>query len=93
MYQKTINLWEGDTTQRILDGDLVLQCGQWVSCGGGEKSRFIGVNGVCLDVVHYPDTCKAKFRTRAFLARMRNNDQLSSAERVRLYDEFKNNLK
>lgn len=42
---KTIDLWAGDTIERLRSGKLQLQRGQWVRCGStGPASRFIGVN-------------------------------------------------
>lgn len=43
-FTKTVDLRSGDTVERIRDGSLRLQRGQWVSCGGKPLSRFIGVN-------------------------------------------------
>ncbi|AUS02237.1 hypothetical protein NVP2096O_02 [Vibrio phage 2.096.O._10N.286.48.B5] len=57
---KTVNLWDSRVITAIKLGQLVLQTGQWVQCGTGKKSRFVGYNksnGV-FDVVHYPRTNK-----------------------------------
>lgn len=45
-FRKTVDLWEneGANQDRILSGNLVLQTGQWVQCGPGPKSRFVGVS-------------------------------------------------
>jgi len=52
---KTVNLWDPAIARQIEDGTLVLQTGQWVTCGSdGVKSRFIGFNpkSKTYDVVH-----------------------------------------
>ena len=55
-YQKTINLWAGDNEQRLRDGRLRLQCGQWVKCGNDPiKSRYIGIFGLSVWVAHGVD--------------------------------------
>lgn len=42
---KTVNLWDPKITALIESGDLVLTCGQWVTCGtDGMKSRFVSFN-------------------------------------------------
>lgn len=43
-YLPVVDLWSGDTIERIRSGSLCLQRGQWVSCGGRPFSRYIGVN-------------------------------------------------
>lgn len=52
-YIKALDLWEGDTEQRLRDGRLKLQSGQWVYCGqGGVKSRYVGIRGLSIWVAH-----------------------------------------
>ena len=53
---KTVDLWNSRTIAAINSGKLVLQVGQWVQCGSGKKSRFVGVKNGVFDVVHYPRT-------------------------------------
>lgn len=70
-FLKTIELWGNE--EMILRGELVLQRGQWVTCGGGVKSRFMGTNGRSIDVVHGSDTREVmqKFTRRVSVARER----------------------
>ena len=41
IYLKTIDLWDKATAKAIETGQIKLQRGQWVQCGGGAKSRFV----------------------------------------------------
>lgn len=63
-YQPTIELWGKEDL--ILSGKLKLQSGQWVTCGGGIKSRYIGTNGRSIDCCHGGDTKQVttKYRDR-----------------------------
>lgn len=47
-----VNLWDAAIHSALLNGQLKLQRGQYVSCGGKPYSRWIGTNGVTLEVVH-----------------------------------------
>lgn len=47
-----INLWDRAIHAAIKSGQLKLQRGQYVSCGGKPYSRWIGTNGVTLECVH-----------------------------------------
>ena len=67
---KTIDLWCCNTVNAINNGSLILQVGQWVSCGGGAKSRYIGVKNGVFNVVHYPNATNANFRKRVFVAKL-----------------------
>jgi hypothetical protein len=58
-YLKTINLWESSMSDAILSGQLKLQCGQWVQCGQGKRSRFVRTNGKTIHVAHWQGTGKA----------------------------------
>lgn len=40
-YTKTVDLWKPEIHQALIQGNLKLQCGQWVACGEGRKSRFV----------------------------------------------------
>ena len=42
-YLPTINLWDRATNAAIKSGQLKLQRGQWVQCGEGKKSRWVGI--------------------------------------------------
>ena len=55
----TVNLWNNATQKAVLSGQLKLQCGQWVQCGEGHKSRFVCINGCTLWVAHWQGTSKA----------------------------------
>lgn len=50
----TINVYAGNRLERLIDGRLKLQPGQWITCGsGGTKSRWCGVtNTGSLVAVH-----------------------------------------
>lgn len=65
-FQKTLELWGKEDA--ILRGEIVLQRGQWVTCGGGVKSRYMGTNGRSIDVVHGGTT---KEVTQKFISRLR----------------------
>ena len=72
-----INLWQGDTSERILSGELVIQCGEWVMCGSsGHPSRFIGTNGHSLNVAHYPNTGGARFASRVAFYKTSQGEKL-----------------
>ena len=51
-YQPTIEIW--NVTDQIRSGELVLQRGQWITCGGLPRSRYMGVNlqTGTIDAVH-----------------------------------------
>ena len=49
-YLPTVDLWKHEETVRT--GSLKLQCGQWVTCGEGVKSRFVSTNGKSILVAH-----------------------------------------
>jgi hypothetical protein len=40
-YLPTIDLNNQSTHAALLNGQLKLQCGQWVKCGAGHSSRFV----------------------------------------------------
>ena len=64
-YLKTIDLWDASTQLRVLTGELKLQAGQWVKCGGGKPSRFVRTTGTSLWVAHWQGTAaasRARFR-------------------------------
>lgn len=51
-FTKVVNLWDADVYAGITSGRLVLQRGQYVSCGGKPYSRWIGYNGCTMEVAH-----------------------------------------
>ena len=52
-YLPVINLWANGLTTAVLNGQLKLQCGQWIKCGQDtQKSIYIGTNGRSIDAVH-----------------------------------------
>lgn len=60
-YQPLVNLWNHQTQERIRNGSLQLQCGQWVYCGNREHpSRFVALRGDgSLWVAHWQGSGKA----------------------------------
>ena len=52
-YLPVINVWANGLTTAVLNGQLKLQCGQWIKCGQDtQKSIYIGTNGRSIDAVH-----------------------------------------
>jgi hypothetical protein len=49
-FQKTVQIWGREA--EIRSGELKLQCGQWVKCGGSPSARFVGVRGGDIWVAH-----------------------------------------
>ena len=79
-FLKTIDLWGKGVQRAIQNGQIKLQVGQWVQCGQGEKSRYLGHTKHTFDCVHWQGTSK---RTNAlFQARIRIRKEC--AERTRL---------
>jgi len=64
-FQKTVEIW--GIEDKLRSGEVVLQCGQWVTCGGGVKSRYVGTNGLSLNIAHGGN---AKEVTERFNARI-----------------------
>ena len=58
-YLPTIDLWNDSTQRAVIFGQLKLQPGQWVSCGGGKPSRFVKTTGRSLWVAHPQGSAKA----------------------------------
>jgi hypothetical protein len=58
-FQKTIDLWAEGTQERIVNGELRLQTGQWCTTGNPRKCRFVSHNGRTINVVHWQGTGKA----------------------------------
>jgi hypothetical protein len=56
-FQKAIDLWSPDG-ERVLSGQLKLQCGQWVRCGSDRLSRFVKSTGRSIWVAHPQRTPK-----------------------------------
>jgi hypothetical protein len=59
-YQKTVDMWKHE--QDIRSGKMVLQPGQWVQCGKGPKSRFVGVVGLSVRCTHGATSQEASAR-------------------------------
>ena len=56
-----IDLWSDSTQRAVLSGQLKLQTGQWVSCGGEHKSRFVGISqGGTIVAAHYNGSAAAQ---------------------------------
>jgi hypothetical protein len=51
-YLPTLDLWNPSIQSAVLNGQIKLQCGQWVKCGGGKPSRFVKTTGRSLWVAH-----------------------------------------
>lgn len=51
-FTKTVEVW--DIIEQLRDGSIKLQRGQWITCGGLPRSRFVGVNleTGTIDAVH-----------------------------------------
>lgn len=62
-----VDMWNPAIHAAVLNGQLKLQRGQWISCGGKPYSRFVGTNGRSIDAVHGGS---GKQVTRRFLARV-----------------------
>jgi hypothetical protein len=62
-YLPTLDLWNHSIQSAILNGQIKLQCGQWVKCGEGKPSRFVKSTGRSLWVAH-PQGTPAKTRER-----------------------------
>jgi hypothetical protein len=58
-YLPTLDLWNNAIQQAVISGQIKLQAGQWVSCGGGKPSRFVKSNGRTLWVAHPQGSPKA----------------------------------
>jgi hypothetical protein len=79
----TIDLWASGIQQAIQSGQIKLQVGQWVQCGQGEKSRYLGHTKHTFDCVHWQGSGK---RTKAlFTARIQI--KRDCAERSRLINK------
>jgi hypothetical protein len=57
----TVDLWNVAIDRALRSGQLKLQRGQWVQCGQGRKSRFIGVYGHAIRCTHWQGSAE---RTR-----------------------------
>lgn len=63
-YIKTIDLWDQTNVDAVVSGALKLQRGQWVTCGTGPKSRFIGVTvGGSVHLTHWQG-CGSRTRAK-----------------------------
>ena len=43
-YLPVIDVWNNAINAALRSGQLKLQRGQWISCGGKPYSRFVGIN-------------------------------------------------
>ena len=58
-YLPTVNLWNRAVHAAVRNGQLRLQCGQWVRCGEGHKSRWVGMTkGGTMLVAHWQGSGK-----------------------------------
>ena len=51
-YLPTIDLWNPAISSAIYNGQLKLQRGQWVTCGGAKPSRFVCMKGKSIWAAH-----------------------------------------
>lgn len=58
-YLKTLQMWDTGLQDAIRNGQLKLQVGQWLLCGTGKKSRYIGHTKHTIDAVHWQGSGKA----------------------------------
>jgi len=57
-YLPTINAWDPGISAALRLGALKLQCGQWLQCGPGPKSRYVRTClGGSIWAIHYPFHC------------------------------------
>ena len=66
-YLPTIDLWNAKTVEALKAGLVKLQPGQWVQCGKGPKSRWVGCKGLVLIVDHYPNASGSNYLNRCTL--------------------------
>ena len=67
-FTKTVRLWANGVQDKILDGKLKLQLGQWVQCGAGPRARFVGIRNGIFYVAHWEGDKKG---TRGSFKRLR----------------------
>lgn len=63
-YQPAINVYRGNTLERLISGDLVLPVGQWIRCGSGPCSRWCGVTNTGSLVAAHPRGSEGVTNTR-----------------------------
>lgn len=90
-YLKALNLWDEGTHAALITGQLRLQVGQWVYCGSGRPSRFVGVDlkSGTIDAVHFTGTGAStlkKFRFRALMAKLNKQYEASTIDAVQFRD-------
>ena len=68
-YLPVVDVWNNAIYAALRSGQLKLQRGQWISCGGKPYSRFVGINlkTGTIDACHGGN---AKEVTRKFLMRV-----------------------
>ena len=59
-YLKTLDIWDHSTVDAIINGQIKIQVGQWLTCGKSiKKSRFVRIGaGKTLHVIHFQGTSK-----------------------------------
>ena len=67
-FQKTVDVWANGVQEKIKSGELVLQTGQWVVCGAGNrKARYVGLTaGGTIWITHWcgtPEATNKRFMT------------------------------
>jgi hypothetical protein len=60
-FLKTLNIWDEGIQQAILNGQLRVQSGQWMTCGKGNlhKCRYVSHSKHSINVVHWQGSSKA----------------------------------
>ena len=86
-------------TTAILNGQLKLQCGQWVRCGQDtQKSIYMGTNGRSIDAVHGGTNKEvlARFKSRMVCRRVQEKIKSLQSEiktQEKELEQTKNELK
>tara|TARA_R100001463_G_scaffold103844_1_gene158341 strand:+ start:327 stop:569 length:243 start_codon:yes stop_codon:yes gene_type:complete len=65
-YMTTLNVWDHSIKKAIENGQIKLQCGQWLRCGTkGKRCRYVGLtSGKSIWVTHWqgsPEKTNADF--------------------------------
>lgn len=61
-YLPTVDVWDPAINAALRNGQLKLQCGQWIQCGEGPRSRFVGVTegGYSIYAAHWDGSSRAR---------------------------------
>lgn len=63
-YLKTLDIWDHSTVNAILNGQIKIQAGQWLTCGKSlKKCRFVRLgSGKTIHVIHWQGSSSATSR-------------------------------